>query len=65
MSNKYLTKKQALETFRADILPEVVARYGLFDDKPAISEAWNDYTDGLCRDGKISIKQYDRWGNPF
>ena len=65
MSNKYLTKKQALEIFKADILPEVVARYGLFDDKPAISEARNDYTDMLCKDGKISSTQYCNWGNPF
>jgi len=64
MSNKYLTKKQALETFKADILPEVVARYGK-DDKPAICEAWNDYTDMLCKEGQISSKQYSNWGNPF
>lgn len=28
------------------------------DDYPALSESWNDYTDGLCKDGQLNDLQY-------
>jgi hypothetical protein len=64
MATKYLTKKEVLATFRADILPVVIQGYGK-DDKPAIREAWNNFTDMLCKEGQISSTQYSNWSNPF
>lgn len=34
-------------------------------DKVALREAWNNYTDGLCKDGIITENQYNKWSNPF
>ena len=59
-----MTKQQAIQDFKADILPDVIERYGA-DDIPAKCEAWNDWTDSLCKDGYITLKQYETWGNPF
>jgi hypothetical protein len=55
---KYLTKNEALAMFRE------------FDDSPKGDivwkrEAWNNFTDYLCKDGQISSQQYDNWTNPF
>jgi len=56
-----LTKKQALAEFREMLkqFPE------LKDDRPAKCEAWNNFTDGLCKDRFISLRQYETWTNPF
>jgi hypothetical protein len=27
-------------------------------------EAWNNWTDGLCKDGEISDWQYENWSQP-
>ena len=35
------------------------------NDKPALREAWHNYIDGLCKDGEITLQQYENWGNPF
>jgi hypothetical protein len=59
-----MTKNQALQDFKENILPAVVSKYGK-NDKVAICEAWNEYTDMLCKDGLISMKQYETWDNPF
>jgi len=59
-----MTKKEALKYFKENILPEVIKQYGK-DDKIAICEEWNNYTDALCKAGKITSKQYNNWTNPF
>jgi hypothetical protein len=59
-----LTKKQALAAFRAEILPLVRAKYGRHD-RIAVSEAWCDYTDALCKDRQITSYQDRTWTNPF
>jgi len=46
------------------ILPGVIAAYSE-SDKVAIRTAWNDWTDGLCKSGEITQKQYESWLNPF
>jgi len=53
-----LTKKQALQMFlefyegpRGDVIWK--------------REAWNNFTDSLCKDRQISSHQYDTWTNPF
>lgn len=55
---KKLTKKQAVEMFKEEVLPFVVKEYGN-NDTTAKRTAWNDFTDMLCKNGEISEKQYD------
>ena len=54
-----MTKRQADKIWFWEIRPEVIRRHGL--DRPAIREAWNNWTDGLCKNGQITQRQYDRW----
>jgi hypothetical protein len=62
-----MTKKQALATFRAEVLPGVRAAYERDGraDTVARREAWNNWTDALCKDRQITSRQYDSWDNPF
>lgn len=59
-----MTKAQALRDFREIVLPFVLKQYGR-DDRIAIREAWNNYTDALCKDKEITLHQYETWDNPF
>lgn len=59
-----MTKAEAVAEFREYILPAVVAKYGR-DDKHAIAQAWNDYTDYLQKERRITEKQYSTWVHPF
>jgi uncharacterized protein (DUF2236 family) len=59
-----MTKKEAENYFREIIRPAIIARYGR-KDKPAMREAWGDYTDSLCKNGQITQRQYDRWLGPL
>jgi len=34
-------------------------------DHVAQTEAWNNFTDALCKAGKITVKQYEIWVNRF
>lgn len=68
-----MTKKEALAYFKENILPEIMKLErnrcpgdlsgGI--DSPMRSQAWNDYTDYLCKDKRITSKQYNTWTNPF
>lgn len=58
-----MTKKEALKIFNQEIKPGVIERHGK-KDKPALQLAWQCFIDGLCKDGTITQKQYDTWGNP-
>lgn len=59
-----MTKRDALAQFRALVMPELLKRYGR-GDVTAQREAWNNYTDALCKDGSITRAQCDTWTNPF
>lgn len=48
------------ERFDSEVLPGVIAEYGE-DDGPAISEAFNNWTDMLCKDGELHPEQYDKY----
>lgn len=55
---KYLNKRQVLQMFREiDNSPK--------GDIVWKRESWNNFTDMLCKDGEISLKQYESWDNPF
>lgn len=58
-----MTRKEAIAEFKAEILPHVLAKYGP-NDKPARAEAWNDWTDTLCKEGRITLEQYETWSAP-
>lgn len=51
------TYKEAFDTWKTEIMPEVIAQYGK-DDYPALAESWNDYTDSLHKDGEFTDLQY-------
>ena len=53
-----MTKKDALKEFRS--CGQVVRGDAIWTRCN-----WNDYTDFLCRDGQITMKQYETWTNPF
>ena len=55
-----MTKKQALAEFREHYLPHIPKW-----DAIAKREAWNNYTDALCKDRLITSKQYETWTNPY
>lgn len=62
-----MTFKEAFATWSADIKPAVIQQYGR-DDYTALAESWNDYTDSLCKDGKLSDLQYQycpAWDDEF
>ena len=66
MEEEKMNKQAAVETFKRDILPSIHAQYEKDGrtDYPARREAWNDFTDYLCKDGKITSRQYATWLHP-
>lgn len=62
-----MTKVTALAFFKSlliDLKEQGFWPYGE-GDKVALREAWNNYTDSLCKDGMITERQYETWTNPF
>ena len=53
-----LTKKEVLRMFRESF---TISR----TDSIMNRENFNNYTDSLCKDGEITLKQYENWSNPF
>jgi hypothetical protein len=60
MGYRITSQREARKEFNADVKPAVVARYGT-SDRAALDEAWNDWTDMLRKDGRISARAYDSW----
>tara|TARA_Y100001951_G_C11198349_1_gene215637 strand:- start:540 stop:716 length:177 start_codon:yes stop_codon:yes gene_type:complete len=56
------TKKEVLKTFKE--LHQEWLKENRFD-YVAKREAWNNWTDSLCKDGKITSWQYENWSQPF
>ena len=59
-------REQAIEHFDRFILP-IVQAYHEQDgepDWPARSEAWNNWTDSMCKNNQISDWQYNNWSHP-
>ena len=57
-----LTKKQALIIFK-DTYKDFLKKNRF--DYVAKREAWNNWTDGLCKDRQITSWQYDNWTQQF
>jgi len=61
-----VTKKEAKNCFVQEIYGDKYNLQRILDkDEFAVCEAWNDFTDALCKQGTITEKQYDTWSNPF
>jgi hypothetical protein len=58
-----MTYREAIREFNRDVRKDVVTVYGK-KDAPAIREAWNNWTDALQRNGRITTKQYNDWVGP-
>ena len=64
--NTVMTRDEAIEIFDNHILPIVKQNMepdGQIDI-PARSEAWNNWTDSLCKNRQISDWQYENWTHP-
>ena len=61
-----MTKEKATKEFKEQVLPYVRAQYEQDGKRDAIArrEAWNNWTDGLCKDRRITSWQYDNWTHP-
>lgn len=59
-----MTKKQAEQLFRSEVLPSIVEQERNGRDGPRRAEAWNNWTDMLCKDGQITDWQYTNWHHP-
>ena len=59
------TKAQVLEQFRYNWSVLTKQQPQWKGDTIAKREAWNDFTDMLCKDGDITMNQYNNWSNPF
>lgn len=57
---------QVERMFREDVMPAVRAEYETdgIPDYPARCEAWNNFTDALCKEGSITSHQYETWNPP-
>ena len=60
---RVMTWNQACEDFKNHVLPYTIKAYEQDGqpDWPARREAWNNWTDSLCKDGQISDWQYNNW----
>ena len=58
--------QQAVDEFTSLVLPVVQRTYERdgVPDNPARCEAWNNWTDSLCKSGIISDWQYKNWSHP-
>ena len=61
MEVQKMTKAEALSHFRLLLKDTNLSR----TDSIAKREMWNNYTDALCKDGVITLRQYENWGQHF
>lgn len=60
-----MTKKEAVARFRQMFPTGSFTGVNGQLDRPARAEAWNNYTDALCKDGEITLRQYETWSHPW
>ncbi len=61
-----MTKKEVVAEFKTFVLPHVKTAYEQDGRKDGVArrEAWNNYTDALCKDRRITDSQYENWTHP-
>ena len=69
--HKVMTREEAIEEFQRDMLPFLILDEARWQggewshvDAAHRSETWNNWTDALCRDRRISDWQYENWSQP-
>jgi hypothetical protein len=62
--NRPMLWQQAVDTFTNTIVPQFPRRHDGTLDTIALSEAWNNWTDSLCKSRVISDWQYENWSHP-
>jgi len=67
MTNKNMTKEQALNIFKQEILPMIKEKeeQNGVKDIPARRYEWSTFVDSLQKDGQITENQAHNWDNPF
>jgi len=60
-----MTKRDAFAEFSELYPPATFRRSGGSVDKPMRAEAWNNYTDSLCKERRITSRQYSTWTHPW
>ncbi len=61
LENGFISSEEKLsDIFDEDILPSVIEEYGA-DDQIAIDTTFNDWSDGICKDGYLHPVQYDEY----
>lgn len=60
-----MTRQEVNAYFREFIMPEIRAQEWNGPDYPMRREAWNIYTDALCKEGQITPEQYEEWVAPY
>lgn len=59
------TKAEVEKMFKTAVMPTILeSEDGGYADRPLRREAWNNWIDGLERDGTITEKQASSWGHP-
>ena len=64
---KVMLWEQAVQEFNDYYMPAIrerEERYNRHPDLPMRREAWNNFTDSLCKNNQISDWQYDNWSQP-
>jgi hypothetical protein len=66
---KVMLWEQAVEQFNECYMPRIRGTEQLYGranypDLPMRREAWNNYTDSLCKNRLISDWQYENWSQP-
>ena len=56
--------QDAVHEFTNEILPTIPTHSDGTIDTIASSEAWNNWTDSLCKSDIISDWQYENWSHP-
>lgn len=54
------TEEELSKLFDEQVAPMVIEQYGE-NDSVAMNEAFNDWSDGLCKDGEIHAEQYNSY----
>lgn len=62
LDNGCMSSEQELsDLFDAEIAQLVIDQYGE-EDHDAMIQAFNDWSDGLCKDGQLHDQQYNHYG---
>ena len=62
LNKKEKAVKRFIQTYFRD---EQDLRHWLKADRPAVQYAWSLYTDAMCKNGEITLQEYESWTFPW